>query len=132
MNEVVGQRELFARLRQLPPKVQRKVVRPALRAAAKVIHAEAKQLVPVRSGALQKSLKVRAQKRKRDSIGVNVQTGEKFFRGPVFYGGFVEYGTRKMQGRHFMQSAFDRTSRAQTETMLRAIAAGVEREAATR
>lgn len=128
--EVTGDQAILARLRALPPKTQRKVVRPALRAAAKVIHGEARQLVPVLSGKLMRSLKVRAQKRRRGSIGVNVQTGKKFFRGPTFYGGFVEYGTKKMEGRHFMQDAFRRTAAGQREATMQAIARGIEREAA--
>ncbi len=130
---ITGWEDLKARLKALPLKVQRKVVRPAMRDAGKIVLAAAKQDVPRRTGRLQQSLKVRAQNRTRKgTIGVNVTAGGAFFRGPTFYGGFVEYGTKKMAGRHFMQKAFQRSANTANAKAMATIAAGIEREAASK
>jgi HK97 gp10 family phage protein len=150
---VEGGAALARKLKALGPKIAKKVCRKALRAGAKIILQEAKNRVPVRTGKLKKSLKVRAQKRKRkDSIGVTVQTNDGNFTGETYYGGPVEFGfeqvpavmgrdgkfyskprgtqpTVKREGKRFMQGAFD----AKKDTAVRAIARetgdGIERVA---
>ena len=88
-----GFAEFEKKLRALPGKVARKVVRQALREGAKIIQAEAKARVPVDSGKLKKSIKVRAAKsRKKGTAAVVVQTGQGDFKGETFYGAFLEYG----------------------------------------
>lgn len=131
---ITGWEPLRAKLKALPTKVQRRVVRPAMRDAGKIVLASAKNTVPTgATGNLSRSLRLRAKKRTRKgTIGVNVSAGAAFFRGPTFYGGFVEYGTRKMKGRHFMQAAFDRSSASANAVAMAKIAAGIEREASSK
>lgn len=72
---VTGFRDLDAKLRSLPPALQRKLVRGALRKSGKrdkketekIIHAEAHE-----TGAMEKSVKVRSLKRSRTRIGIGV------------------------------------------------------------
>lgn len=65
---VTGYKEIDAKLRSFPAKVQRKYLRTATRNAAKKCLAEARRNTPVDSGAMRDSLKVRAVKSKRKSV----------------------------------------------------------------
>lgn len=108
MTLVTGDKELDRRLRSLPPKVLKKLARRAVRPAAKEVLARAIDEVPVDTGDLEDSLKVRALKRSRknkDKVGSRVVTGEGFFKGDQYYGGFVEFGTSKMAARPFLRPA---------------------------
>ena len=87
--KVVGDLELEAALKKLPLVAQKKVFRPALRAAARPILVSAKARVPVKTGKLRRSLRVRSIRRTRKRIGVKVVS---FFVGEAFYGGPVEFG----------------------------------------
>lgn len=95
-----GIEELDARLRAMPTSLQKKGVRKATRRAAKLVLEDAIKMVPVKSGALKKSLAVRARKRTRakhrihDVAHLVVQKGA-LFSGRQFYGGFLEYGTKE-------------------------------------
>lgn len=97
--KVSGLKELDAALKELPNNVAKKHLRTALRAGAKIVQAEAKRLAPVETGALKKSIKVRARKRsRRGGVGIIVTTGNKdsLFKGDQFYGGAIEWGWKKV------------------------------------
>lgn len=101
---------LIGSFERLSTKLQNRILRDALRPAAKVIADNVKRGTPVgppsywkgpkgkskehHGGDLKKSIKVRAAKRSRTSIGMNVQTGatDNLFVGDQFYGAFVEFG----------------------------------------
>lgn len=55
---ILGGRALDDALKTLSPKIEKNIMRSALRAGVNVIKNEAKQEVPVRTGTLRKSLKV--------------------------------------------------------------------------
>lgn len=106
--KVLGVRRIDKALADLEPKIQKKILRDGLKAGAKIVADEAKLKVPVDSGDLKKSIKVRAGKRAgRGKIRRTVVTGKGFFKGQEFYGGFVEFGTRKMRARPFMRPAYE-------------------------
>lgn len=107
--ELQGGPQLERALHELPPRIGKRVINQALRAGAKVVAEGARQLVPVQSGRLKRSIKVRALRRSRRSFGVSVQTGAVGGRGgrlstselgglraggDAYYGGFVEFGHR--------------------------------------
>ena len=96
---VTGTREIDKALAKFEVNVQKKITRKATRAGAKLVLEAAKILVPSGYGDLERSLKVKAvQKRKgkgRGRIGHSVRTGEVFFQGEQFYGGFIEFGTKE-------------------------------------
>lgn len=103
---VTGDLELDAKLSTLEKKVQKKVAKKSMRKAAKeIILPEAKNRVPVDSGALEESLVVRSLKRSRSRIGVEVRTKEGFFKGDEFYGGFIEFGTATQKAQPFLRPA---------------------------
>lgn len=103
-----GDRELIEKLEGLPPRLTKKLTTSAMRKAAKPILDEAKRIVPVRTGTLRKSIRIRALKRSRRRFGVQVITGEGFFKGKTFYGGMVEYGTSRQAAQPFMRPAAKR------------------------
>jgi HK97 gp10 family phage protein len=67
-------------------------MRGALRAGAKVIEAEAKANVPVKSGVLRDSIRVSARLKGR-TVTASIKAGGKTKSGDAFYAKFVEFGT---------------------------------------
>ena len=87
-----GAKELEKKLKELGAKAERKAYNQALRAGCKPIQAAAKSKVPVDSGDLKRSIKVRAGKRRRGMREVAVQTDQGWYQGDTFYGAFLEFG----------------------------------------
>lgn len=104
--EIRGLEHIKARLDQLEKKDARKICQSAFRSAMKPVAKSAKANAPKVSGQLSKSLKVRSLRRSRKRFGVTVSMKSKDFP-DQYYGSFVEYGTKKMVGRHFLKQAFD-------------------------
>lgn len=91
--EIKGADELHRGLLQLQkPSAIKAVIRKALRAAAKVTQGYAIRSSPYKTGATQAAIKVRATKRSRKFIGMNVMIGSGWFKGKTFYAAFVELG----------------------------------------
>lgn len=123
---VEGAKELEKKLLSLEPKLGRKIIRQALRKGAKLILNQAKANVPVDTGDLKKSLKVRAMRKRRHRYGVMVATSEGWFEGEQFYGGFIEFGTHKMAAQPFVRPAFDSEKDAAEKTIVDEIKQGLE------
>ena len=107
-NLIADINELDRMLEQLPKKLRNKGARKATREAAKIVLEDARRLVPVDTGQLESSLKVRARKRSRrnkGTVGHSVTTSEGLFKGEEFYGGFIELGTSKFEGDPFLRPA---------------------------
>lgn len=118
---IQGDVELIKRLKALRTTEANKIIRKGLRAGAKEVHRETVHASPVVSGKMKKSYKVRAMKRKRGRIGVQIQSGEGFFQGETFYAGFVVLGhrvgprrlgdaRRKVDPNEFMKIAADKAA----------------------
>lgn len=86
--KITGGRELALALKQLPKQLEQNVMRQALRAGAKVIQDKAKELVPVHTGDLKKSLKLSTRSRK-GIVTVSVATRGK----GAYIARFIEFGT---------------------------------------
>lgn len=107
---ITGDKALDRKLATMDQKLETKLLRKAVRIVAKDVADTAKRLVPVDSGRLRRSIKVRAAKRSRRNRGVvkvRVTTGQqdKLFVGEAFYGGMVEFGTSKMEAQPFLRPA---------------------------
>jgi len=103
---VTGDKALDKTMATMEAKVQKKVARHAMRVAAKsIILPAAKRRVPVLSGALKRSLKVKAMKRSRSRIGVAVEAGDGFFKGEQYYSGMVEFGWKSAPAHPFLRPA---------------------------
>lgn len=88
--EIKGGAELEAALRALPVKLEKNILRGALRAGGKVFEAEAKRRVPVRTGKLRESLRT-SVRLVRGKVLATVKAGGG--KNSVFYAHLVEKGT---------------------------------------
>ena len=104
---ITGDKQIDRALKNIPDKVAKKAFRKSMRPAMKVIQKEAKDNAPVDSGDMKKSIKVKAAKRSRRFMGIDVVIGEEAFKGETWYGNLVEYGTSKMPAKPFMRPAYD-------------------------
>lgn len=86
--QLTGLAELNEILQTLPAKIEANVLRGAMRAGQKVILEAAKANVPVKSGALRDSLKIKTSTRKGKASATLV-AGDK----RAFYAHMVEFGT---------------------------------------
>lgn len=86
-----GLAELQQALQQLPAKMERNVLRGALRAGGNVLRDEAKSLVPVDTGALRDTIRVSTRAR-GGQVTARVLAGSRK-KGEAFYAHLVEFGT---------------------------------------
>lgn len=121
--KVDGIKPLLKKLKSFPAKIEKKILRQALRAGGKIFQQQAKANAPVKSGLTKRSLKVRSMKRSRTRVGIRVATSAKDYTGDTFYASFVEYGhklgrrpgrgsknkdtRRTIEGKHFIRSAYE-------------------------
>lgn len=108
--ELKGFEEVTRVFETLEPKLQKKALRPALRAGAKVIQKDAKRRAHKRSGLNARWIKVKSLKRSRKSIGVSIQTGTREQLGiPASDRGYYpfseEFGTRTNAPHPYMKPA---------------------------
>ena len=88
--QVKGLAELHKVLQNLPEELEKKVLRNALRAGANEFKKAAQAKVPVKSGALRKSIRVKTSARKgRYRLKATVTAGN----AEAFYAHMVEFGT---------------------------------------
>jgi HK97 gp10 family phage protein len=86
--KITGGRELAEALKQLPKQLQQNVMRQALRAGAKLIQDKAKELVPVDTGDLKKSIKIGTSSRRKEVRSTVATKGD-----GAYIARFVEFGT---------------------------------------
>ena len=127
--KIEGAKELERKLVSMEPKLARKHVMRTLRMAARPILTRAKALVPVETGALKKSLKIRALKKRKHSHGVMVATSKGWFAGDEFYGAFVEFGTNRTPSHPFVRPAFDAEKKNAERIIAAELRKGIEQVA---
>lgn len=90
MNEynIEGLAELQAALQAFPVKIEKNILRGALRAGAQKIREEAQRLVPVKSGALKRSIRVST-----NAQGAVAKSTLRAGDAKAFYAHMVEFGT---------------------------------------
>jgi HK97 gp10 family phage protein len=133
---VTGIKEIDRKLKELVPKIQRKVLRQAMRSGMKHVFQEALLRVRVLTGLLKKNIKLRAMKRKRGRVGLLVQVksdpglsktskdGKRYF-----YPASVEWGHGSVPPHPFMRPAYDLKGPEARDTTLNELLAGTLREA---
>jgi HK97 gp10 family phage protein len=99
-------------------KATKQGIRKGTRAGAKIVQAKAKELAPKISGRMAKTIKVRALPRSRKWIGTMSRLVNDR---DVFYGGFVNYGTKRIKARRFLNQAAEQTRKPATNEALRVI-----------
>lgn len=116
-----GAKSLDAAFRALTGPKQKKATRKGLRAGAKLIADRARELVPQPTGKLRRTIKVRAARRSRSSIGVNVVAGDE----ETFAG--IEYETANQPPQPFFRPAFDQLESQASELVREEIGIEVEK-----
>lgn len=101
--------ELKKALLDLDKKVGKKVIQSAVKRGLTPMKQAAIAKVPVDTGLLKRSIKVRTIAKSRTHFGQSVSISDTSFRGEAFYGYFQEYGTSKMPAKGFLRKAFDET-----------------------
>lgn len=120
---IQGQRKLTRKLNNLEPKVAKKVVRQAMRAAMKPMHATFKANLPVgETGNLKRSAKLRAARRSRKGFGIVV-----IATGPGVGG--IEYGDSNQPPQAPGRRAFDSEADGARRRVIDLMWAGIEAEA---
>lgn len=84
--QVQGLKELHAMLQELPVRIERNIMRGAIRAGANVFRDAARQAAPVDDGTLKRSIKTASSKVTKGKVTVNVGTD-------LYYARMVEFGT---------------------------------------
>lgn len=72
---LTGDKELSEQFQQLPEKTQRALIRSELRGALKPVLAQAKAIARKKSGAMARTLKIKAMKRQEGRVGYYIRTG---------------------------------------------------------
>jgi HK97 gp10 family phage protein len=136
--QITGLSDLEKRLRELPDRLAKNVLRGAVRAGAVVIQKEAKLLAPKDTGEMARDIMVKAAKSSKGFIAyhVYVRTGKKSrlagrkrnVNRDSFYWRFVEFGTSKMAAKPFMRPAFDTKKESATEAIRDYMAQRIDKE----
>lgn len=139
---VTGIKDIDRRLRTLPLRLQKKVIRQAMRSGMKLMAQHVRQLAPVLTGTLRSNVVVRAGFKSRTrrgavTIDARIDANDETKRTSaktgktVFYPAIVEYGVKKRGIRpdDFMLRAFRAFGDAVRKLTIRLIRAGIEREA---
>ena len=104
---ILGDKKLQRQLIGLVPKLQKRAFKDAAKRALVSVLADARRRVPVKSGRLKRSLKIKPLK---GGIGAIVSTGtRKALRidanDPYYYPAAIEYGTKGKDARPFLRPA---------------------------
>lgn len=118
--------ELHRRLGKYTDSQGKAAMRKGCRWGAKIIMSAVKGNTPVETGALRRSLKVKAMKRSRSGVGVMAKFGDGWYQGETFYGAFIEFGHKigksgEVKGTHFMQNAAKGVRRAASRATIQRI-----------
>lgn len=135
---ITGIPAIDKRLRMLPIKVQKKVLRQSMRAGLKVMATEVRNQAPVLSGKTRAGVKVRALRKKRRSsialevriFGLQSDTIKTSAAGqPAFWPALEEFGDRNHPPNPFMRRSFEAKGQTSLTITTDAILAGVKKEA---
>jgi len=124
---------------------RRKAVRDASRETARPLWESIRNVAPKQTGLLRRTIKIRAAKKSRVRVGVNVilrgldmqksrdravisKRAKRKYRNDaqLFYGAFVEYGTKHFTARKFMKDTAERMGPTIKKAFLRRVAEIIE------
>ncbi len=133
---VIGVEAIDKKLRKLSGAVGKKVVRRSMRKGMKIIAAATKSEVPVDTGLTKKSVQVRALKRSRKRLGIEVRVSGKVpgliktsaAGKRTFYPAVVEYGRKGVPGNPFMRRAYSANAEHARQVTLADLKQGVDEE----
>jgi HK97 gp10 family phage protein len=120
-----GVPQVLREFANLSAKMQRAVLRDALRSGARVVVASAKTKVPVRTGALKRGITHRVTVPQNGLGEATIGYDSK-----QFYGRFVELGTSRQAARPFLRPALDATQNQVEKVFREAVERGIENKTA--
>ena len=136
--ETRGFNDVLARIRELPGKPMRRVLRKGIRAQAAVVRKAAKRKTPRRTGALRNAIgtKVVTTKKKQVVGIVGARTGQRYIRtddkgqkvNPVRYIHLVELGSRGKPGVGMLRNGANSTLGAQRAAFLNKAAPELDKQ----
>lgn len=129
---ISGTAELEKALKTLGPRVATNISGRALRAMAKPIVQRARELVPVDTGILKKSITTKMGRVKGGQRTIEIGFKKGRPGGASWRAHFVEYGTAHSPAQPFMRPALDEQSHVALAEMGRVLGEGIEREAVKR
>jgi HK97 gp10 family phage protein len=118
---VSGTEDIYRCLRNFANNEAKKIMRKGMRDGAKVVAKEVKANVPVETGFLKSSIKVRARKKSTKSFGYRVVTSKKNAPDKKYYAAFLELGTKKLEAKHYFQNASDSKTQEAFETTIQRV-----------
>lgn len=118
---VTGTADLQRKLSRMSDNVKGRNLAAATLAGAMVIEQRAKELTPVRTGNLRRSIHSQLADSRPESASAKVGTN-------VEYSPYVEYGTRRMSARPYLRPALDE-KRAEARRVIKEAFAKLTREA---
>lgn len=124
--EIKGLKEIIDKLNTLPPKLENKVVRSAVRKGTNKLRDSARDKVAVDTGNLKKSI-VTMGYRESGKIAFKVaviRRKAKSAKSP-YYAHFVEFGTSKMPAQPYMRPALDESEEEVLQTTVDYIKKGL-------
>lgn len=135
LSRVVGLDEARRALKQLPDKVQRRVLRGATAAGARAMAKAVKDAAPVETG--EQSNASKQYGRLKDNVRVirlrrgypDTTAAYRVDTGKAFWGMFLEFGTRLISARPWFRPAVDASGDKALNTIKERLASGVAREA---
>lgn len=124
---VSGDKEIIKALKGIAGNKGKAAIRKATRAGMKPQQAKVKSAVRKLTGALRKSVKVRALKRSRVRQGHAVRMGGMGFGKEPFYGAFQEWGTQKVKASEAMTKVAEQNASQTINTTQAIIGAEIDK-----
>lgn len=130
--ELDGLDQALRSVREMGRRAGGKVLRTAARDGAKVIKRQVAEMVPMKTGKLKRTLRVRKFRTKqRNTVVIGVMTGKRVKLGikegaKYYYPAAVEYGTKYRQARPFMRPALRRSDAQARRVFARTLWQGIQ------
>ena len=139
--EIEGLDKLIKKLDALPDKVVKKVARPAITKAGRIVRKQMKANAPVGCGVLKRSFTAKTKTYQSGNVvsvvGANTKTvgtvtlesGRTIKEVPANYLHLVEFGTSHSAPNPFMRRAYEQTKNEVTKKIQDEMSAGIEKQA---
>ena len=122
-------KKLIETLQKFPKNIQKNVMVGAVRAGANVIRDEVRRKVPIKTGALKKSI-VSIQRKAQNGLITFSVTPSRGGNNDGWYAHFVEFGTSHSSAKPFMRPAFEQSNNESLEASKKYIAERIPQELA--
>ena len=123
-----GIKEIDEKLQQLKFNLAKRIVRREIKKALIPIEAEARSLAPVGlTGRLHQAIRIKSGRSRNGQVKMIVSIDRKDLPADVFYGGFVNWGTKYMKARLFLTEAYEHNKEKAKNEIIAGVLKGVDR-----